>query len=283
MIFSLLPIHCENSTTYQLHSTPLHFTMKPITLLPTALLLTTAHSLSPSTPETDPPPPASLWTSTWTPTSLSPYTLHCHTTTTHTTPIYSLSALYPDLAAAAPQLKVFFNKQVYAGSWDGIDVHGGGRELIAMAWPRVPRAVRRWIERNKEQKQFSVQDGQVYFAPGAMYPMLPLWADGGEWEGEERGECEGKFGFALRGSLGALVNSLGLICVFVCVCVGVFEDLDRYANEPRDGAVIAKVVHAKTGAKEVTFTVEAMLVKKKKKEKGEEEEEEVEKEERDEL
>jgi hypothetical protein len=47
-------------------------------------------------------------------------------------------------------------------------------------------------------------------------------------------------------------------------CTGVFDDLENYENEPRDGAVIGKVTHTKTGDKEVKFTVEAMLVKKKK-------------------
>jgi hypothetical protein len=53
------------------------------------------------------------------------------------------------------------------------------------------------------------------------------------------------------------------------VLIGVFDDLEKYANEPRDGAVIGKVRHTRTGDKEVRFTVEAMVVKKKKKE-GEE-------------
>lgn len=42
-----------------------------------------------------------------------------------------------------------------------------------------------------------------------------------------------------------------------------FEDLENYSNEPRDGAVIGKVAHTNTGEKEVRFTVEALQVKAK--------------------
>lgn len=46
--------------------------------------------------------------------------------------------------------------------------------------------------------------------------------------------------------------------------VGVFDDLEIYSNEPKDGAVIGKVTHTNTGEKEVRFTIEAMQVKAKK-------------------
>ena len=48
----------------------------------------------------------------------------------------------------------------------------------------------------------------------------------------------------------------------MCV-LGVFDDLDNYSNEPKDGAVIGKVAHTNTGDKEVKFTVEALQVKAK--------------------
>jgi hypothetical protein len=168
--------------------------MRLLTLLTPALLAATAHattdassSASPSSPASSEPTPIGfLWTAQWDTTSLTPYTQHCPTSTTHIAKIYALNDLYPDLAAQAPQLKVFYNKQLYAGSWGGIDVHGVGRELLRMEMSEVPFKVREWLKRNPAQRHFSVQDGEVFFAPGAIYPILPLWADDA---GE--GECEG--------------------------------------------------------------------------------------------
>jgi hypothetical protein len=43
----------------------------------------------------------------------------------------------------------------------------------------------------------------------------------------------------------------------------VFDDLENYSNEPRDGAIVGKVTHSEAGKGEVQFTVEALVVKKK--------------------
>jgi hypothetical protein len=142
---------------------------------------------SSTTTATDPTPVGALWTSTWNTTTLSPYSTTCRTSTTHHAQIYKLSALYPDLEDFAPQLKVFYNKQAYPGSWSGIDAHGGERELMRMDMAEVPVKVREWIKREKDQRHYSVHDDVVFFAPGAVYPILPLWVEG-------RGkECEGEF------------------------------------------------------------------------------------------
>lgn len=69
----------------------------------------------------------------------------------------------------------------------------------------------------------------VYFAPGAIYPILPLWVDDADEE-----ECE-----------------------------DVFEDLERYANELGEGRVVGKVSHREGGKNEVEFGVEALVVGKK--------------------
>lgn len=111
-------------------------------------------------------------------------------------------------------------------------MHGVGRELIKMEMKNVPFKVREWLKKNGTQRHFSVQDDQVFFAPGAIYPILPLWVDDGS--ADKSSDCK-----------------------------GVFDDLEKYSNEPRDGAVIGKVQHTNTDDKEVKFTVEAMLVKKK--------------------
>jgi hypothetical protein len=145
------------------------------------------------------------------------------------TPLTSL--VYPDLKDFAPQLKVFYNKQLYAGSWDGVDVHGGARELMRMDLSSMPYKVREWMKRETNQKHYSVQDDNVFFAPGAIYPILPLWVDDADEAGVE--------------------------------CEDVFDDLENYSNEPRDGAIVGKVTHSEAGKGEVQFTVEALVVKKK--------------------
>jgi len=95
----------------------------------------------------------------------------------------------------------------------------------------VPYKVREWLKRETKQKHYSVQDDSVFFAPGAIYPILPLWVDE-----PEDGNLE---------------------------CETVFEDLENYSNELADGKVVGKVTHSEAGKNEVQFTVEALLVKKK--------------------
>lgn len=77
-----------------------------------------------STPFVEPTPVGQLWTATWDAKSLLPYTQHCRNKNIYEAKIYKLDELYPDLKDNAPQLKIFYNKQLYAGSWGGIDVHG---------------------------------------------------------------------------------------------------------------------------------------------------------------
>ncbi|KAG9189471.1 hypothetical protein G6011_06339 [Alternaria panax] len=217
--------------------------MRLLSLLSPALLAATAYaaedaSSSSSTPPAaaspaadEPTPVGALWTAQWDSTTLQPYTQHCRNKNTYTAKIYKLNELYPDLEEQAPQLKVFYNKQLYAGSWGGIDVHGTGRELIKMNMADMPYKVRDWLKRELLQRHYSIQDDMVFFAPGAIYPILPLWVDDAEEGGEE--------------------------------CEGVFDGLESYSNEPKDGAVIGKVSHTNTGDKEVRFTVEALKVKAK--------------------
>lgn len=106
--------------------------MKLLTLLSPALLAATAYAAEDDSsqpaaaapPVEEPTPVGQLWTAKWDSTTLQPYTQHCKNSNTYSANIYKLDQLYPDLEEAAPQLKVFYNKQLYAGSWGGIDVHG---------------------------------------------------------------------------------------------------------------------------------------------------------------
>ena len=165
--------------------------MKLLALLPvfaTAVLASPDSSSAEPAPPADPTPVGALWTASWTASSLAPYTQSCASRATHKAAIYTLAQLYPDLETFAPQLKVFYNKQQYPGSWDGVDKHGNERELIKMDMADVPWKVREWIKKESTQRHYSVHDDVVFFAPGAIYPILPLWVDGSEEVG-----CEGGF------------------------------------------------------------------------------------------
>jgi hypothetical protein len=80
-------------------------------------------SASPSVDPTanDPTPMGALWTAAWTDSDLSSYTKKCASTSTFSTAIYTLGQIYPDLKTWAPELKVFYHKQLYPGSWSGVD------------------------------------------------------------------------------------------------------------------------------------------------------------------
>lgn len=205
--------------------------MKLLTLLP--LLATTAFATTDSTtssaasapPAQDPTPVGALWTSRWDATTLAPFQQSCHTKNTYHAAIYKLASLYPDLEEFAPQLKVFYSNQLYPGSWEGIDLHGGERELLMMDLADLPWKVREWIKKESTQRHYSVHDDVVFFAPGAIYPILPLWV-----ESEDAG------------------------------CAGAFEGLENYSNEPEDGKVVGKVAYSEKGKGEVNFSVEALVV-----------------------
>lgn len=205
-------------------------------ILSTALLAATTYaaddsSASPS-PSGDPTPAGALWTAKWDTADLQSYTQKCLNRNTYTAKIYKLSELYPDLKDFAPDLKIFYNKQLYAGSWSGVDLHGTKRDLMRMSLSSLPYKVREWLQETPSQKHFSVQDDNVFFAPGAIYPILPLWVN----EPEEGLECEGVFDV---------------------------DELERYSVEVGDGKVVGKVTHSEAGEKEVMFTVEAMVLEKK--------------------
>ncbi|KAL5119283.1 hypothetical protein ACEQ8H_002770 [Pleosporales sp. CAS-2024a] len=180
-------------------------------------------------PSPDPTPAGALWTAKWDASDLQPYQQKCLNRNTYTANIYKLSELYPDLKDFAPDLKIFYNKQLYAGSWDGVDHHGTKRELMRMPLSALPYKVREWLKKNVAQKHYAVQDDNVFFAPGALYPILPLWV-----EEPEQAECD-----------------------------DVFDDLEAYSNEVGDAKVVGKVTHSYEGEREVRFTVEALLLKAK--------------------
>jgi len=165
--------------------------MRFLPLLPFLAATVLASDPEPSkpSPSEEPTPAGQLWTAQWTPTDLSSYSTHCATTTTLKASIYKLGEMYPKLEEWAPQLKVFYNKQLYPGSWEGVDAHGVERELLKMNYEDLPFALREWISKNTKQRHFSVQDDIVFFAPGAIYPILPLFVE--ESGSDQELDCEG--------------------------------------------------------------------------------------------
>jgi hypothetical protein len=132
-------------------------------------------------------------------------------------------------------LKAFFKNREYPGSWAGWDRHLGDRSIIMMEYKDMPLEVREWIEEQDRENGdgkglFAVfekpkdaddqltatvefpkadevdraQDGQkvALFAPGALYPVLPLWVAGGS------------------------------------SCKDNLLDLSKYSPEPEDGRVV---------------------------------------------
>ncbi|KAF1961984.1 hypothetical protein CC80DRAFT_488357 [Byssothecium circinans] len=195
-----------------------------------------AASSSSEVPE-EPTPVGQLWTAQWKDSDVtSSYNKKCASSSTYKAQIYTLGEMYPALKTWAPELKVFYHKQLYPGSWNGEDIHGEGRALLKMDYEELPFAVREWLQRNPKQRHFSVQEDVVFFAPGAIYPIAPLWVE----------EPEAK----TKSALGE--------------CEGVFEDLENYSATPKDGVVLGRVSHEKKGKNEVEFSIEAFQVEEKK-------------------
>ena len=140
---------------------------------------TAAPTSSPSADAADDPPPiGALWTSTWDSSTLTPYHQTCRTTSSFRAQVFKLAKLYPDLESYASGLKRFYAGTHYPGSWAGVDAHGMERELLKMEVAALPARVRSWMDKQgDEQKWFSVQGSTVFFAPGAVYPLVPLWVD----------------------------------------------------------------------------------------------------------
>jgi hypothetical protein len=86
------------------------------------------------------------------------------------------------------------------------------------------------LTKNPKQRHFSVQEDIVFFAPGAIYPILPLFVD--EPESDNVSDCE-----------------------------GLYEDLENYSAELKEGAVLGKLAHKSVGKNEVEITLDAFQVK----------------------
>jgi hypothetical protein len=118
----------------------------------------------------------------------------------------------------AKGLKTFFSGREYPGAWAGWDRHLHDRSILLMEYKDVPIEVREWIEKQdredgsgkglyavfekpkdedeeitetvkfpkaEEVDRSKDEERVAIFAPGAIYPVLPLWAAGSS-------SCKGK-------------------------------------------------------------------------------------------
>ena len=93
------------------------------------------------------------------------------------------------------------------------------------------------LKNTPKQRHFSVQDSVVFFAPGAINPILPLFVE------------------APTSSTTSDASPVN--------CETVLEDLSNYSTTAKEGAVVGKVTHKSTGKNEVEITVNAFQVKGK--------------------
>jgi hypothetical protein len=145
----------------------------------------------------------------------------CETTKTYHATQYTLHDLFEEqprgLKPWGDGLKKFFQGRAYPGGWEGLDQHLYNRHLLKINYADIPIIVREWIETqdrtdSKHKGLYAVYDipkdaedkitdtvpapkeGEVdrskdkdkvaIFAPGALYPILPLWvADGSGCKG----------------------------------------------------------------------------------------------------
>jgi len=168
------------------------------------------------------------------------------------------------LAPFGDALKKVFREREYPGSWGGWDHHQYDRNLLMMEYWDVPVKVREWIEdqeRNDGEGKglFAVytkpapgnkvhntvtppapekaaglrpldKKKLVFFAPGAIYDILPLWV-------AANSKCEAEL-----------------------------SDLDNYDSKLEDGGVIAwptsySTADRKNDKREVEFTIQAQVLK----------------------
>jgi hypothetical protein len=55
-----------------------------------------------------------------------------------------------------------------------------------MDYEELPYGVREYLKEDMTQRHFNIQEGSVFFAPGAIYPILPLFV-----EEPDEAVCEG--------------------------------------------------------------------------------------------
>jgi hypothetical protein len=102
------------------------------------------------------------------------------------------------------------------------------------------------LKKTPKQRHFSVQEDIVFFAPGAIYPILPLFVE----ESGDKG-CDGK-----------PLPPFHILTTTTKLALGIFEDLDSFSPTVKDEAVLGKVSYKKGKKNAIEITIEAFQVKK---------------------
>ncbi|KAK1673792.1 hypothetical protein BDP55DRAFT_669236 [Colletotrichum godetiae] len=207
------------------------------------------------------------WRDPFTSATTDAYTPTCSSSKTFSATQYTLHDLFDKpptgLFPWGDGLKTFFSGREYPGGWAGLDRHMYDRNVLMMEYADVPVRVREWIEEeeradgtgkglfavfekpagegDKVTERVEIADevdreldgGRVaIFAPGALYPVLPLFvADGSD-------------------------------------CEATLADLGSYQAVPKDAAVVAwPVSHTRPDTandkRDIEFTVKAQVLKTK--------------------
>ncbi|GKT60886.1 hypothetical protein ColTof4_01005 [Colletotrichum tofieldiae] len=209
------------------------------------------------------------WRDPFTSKTTDAYASACESSKTFPATQYTLHDLFDKPPTGLFQygdgLKAFFSGREYPGGWAGLDRHMYDRNVLMMEYADVPVRVREWIEEQeradgegkglfavfdkpatdeeKVTERVAVPDAArvdrgldakrvAIFAPGALYPVLPLFvADGSD-------------------------------------CQAALADLGNYQAVPGDAAVVAwPVSHTRPDVanhkRDIEFTVKARVLKRK--------------------
>ncbi|GKT51418.1 uncharacterized protein ColSpa_11599 [Colletotrichum spaethianum] len=210
------------------------------------------------------------WRDPFTSKTTDAYAAACEASGTFAATQYTLHDLFDKpptgLFHYGDGLKTFFSGREYPGGWAGLDRHMYDRNVLMMEYADVPLRVREWIEEQERadgagKGLFAVFDKPAtaeekvtkriavpadaakvdrdldakrvaIFAPGALYPVLPLFvADGSD-------------------------------------CQATLADLGNYQAVPEDAAVVAwPVSHTRPDIanhkRDIEFTVKAQVLKLK--------------------
>lgn len=165
------------------------------------------------------------WRDPFTSKTIDLYDPTCEATRTFAATQYTLHDLFEKAPAGlfnwGDGLKLFFSGREYPGGWAGLDRHMYDRNLLMMEYADMPLHVREWIEdqeraddsdgkglfavfdkpataeekikdrvvvpHNPKDTDRELDQGRVaIFAPGALYPILPLFvANGSDCQGTD--------------------------------------------------------------------------------------------------
>ncbi|KAK1497970.1 hypothetical protein CTAM01_07607 [Colletotrichum tamarilloi] len=210
------------------------------------------------------------WRDPFTSATTDAYTPTCSSSKTFAATQYTLHDLFDKpptgLFPWGDGLKTFFSGREYPGGWAGLDRHMYDRNVLMMEYADVPLRVREWIE--EEERADGAGKGlfAVFEKPaGEEDKITERVAVPGEAKEVDRGLDEGRVAIFAPG---ALYPVLPLFVADGSDCEATLADLSSYQAVPKDAAVVAwPVSHTRpdtaNGKRDIEFTVKAQVLKVK--------------------